>query len=100
MSRRRIALLLAALLIFTPATPARAAGLTVMATRELVTWSGAPAGCVYWLSTTGERYRLGCSYTAHYTPLPGELYEGDLVEVRYPTPSGPRTGRAIVSEEE
>lgn len=99
MTGSRAHLLLAAVLALASVVPARAAGLTVTATRELVTWSGAPAGCVYWLSETGERYRMGCSYAPSFEPVPGELYAGDLVEVRYPTPRGPATGRAIVQEE-
>lgn len=73
--------------------------LAVTATPDLITWSGAPAGCVYWLSAAGGRYRIGCSYTPAFAPPPGSLYPGDLVEVRYPTPTGPRTGRATVREE-
>lgn len=75
------------------------APIAVIATPEQVTWSGAPAGCVYRIDPDGWRERLGCSYTPAFAPLPGELYEGDLVEVRYPTPTGPRVGRATVREE-
>lgn len=75
------------------------APIAVVATPDRVTWSGASAGCVYRIDLDGWRERLGCSYTPAFAPLPGELYEGDLVEVRYPTPTGPRTGRATVGEE-
>jgi hypothetical protein len=91
--------LLAILLLLASITPARSGGLVVTATPELVRWSGAPAGCVYHIDPDGSRARLGCTYAAQYIPLPGDLYEGDLVEVRYPTPTGPRTGRTTVREE-
>lgn len=73
--------------------------LQVDARPDRVVWSGAPAGCVYWIGSGRERVRLGCSRNGNYTPLNGDLYAGDLVEVRYPTPAGVLTGRAIVREE-
>lgn len=81
------------------AVPMLASTLTVVATPEQITWSGASAGCVYRIDPDGWRERLGCSYTPAFAPPPGILYPGDLVEVRYPTPTGPRAGRATVREE-
>ena len=71
--------------------------ITVVASPESVVWSGASGGCVYLIEQpSNARYRIGCSYSNRLDLDTGVLWEGDLVEVRRPVPSGVLTGRAIV----
>lgn len=86
-----------ALLVLALAQPA---GLSVDARGEVVTWAGAPGGCVYLVEPGGARTRLGCVRAGgRWEDEDGRLWPGDVIEVRMPTPRGPLTGRAVVEEE-